>query len=249
MAKTPPPIPFVYPPSVPEKWRKLHRVGWAETVRRRSDFLPVEVLLLWDRYPWEGRQETFEFVNAPGGITPLFRTQLLWATRLTATSPADEEPPALATLARDYLAPRVGDDVACVERVDDAPEELVRQVEPGALSGLLCIRDDRCGEELLRMCRIFLSLVRETRLVDRADPRRSTIEWAITGNHGYVAGHPDGEMLFALSPKPQSVRRTWDISIVGRSSAQSWRAILSTHGFEITSTREVDAADRATNAP
>jgi hypothetical protein len=217
---------FVYPPSVPNKWRRLHqRSAW-------SPIEPIDAPAPVQLYRSHTPPKSLLFVKAPGGITPIAEVVRLDGVRVRGESEANGIIPDLAALA---LAAGWHDELP-VEPLTHDPVVLRRQIGPGDLSGMFDVRNDRSGIEEVRKNMVVLHIARECRFRPHGaeDPRFWSIEWAVTGNINYDRNpHARGSVLLANSAAPMGApRRQWDFCFLQAvDDSDWWRTMLNTQGI------------------
>lgn len=236
-----PELEWLWPPTVPKKWRRFPARKPIVSILRRTEIIPgAEVLLasLSAQHPpfalsvsSEGRPLSVNLLG-PVGLRPTSASER-WLCELKPGVP-------LPRLAELYPGAAEGP----YEPLPDAPAR-DRLVEECELHGLLLARRGEPGRELCEVHRSSEVLVRECRFTPGPgsqvaglapeDPTVWTVEWAVTGHYNYVAGHPGGfSSVFGRSlPPAPGAMRTYELFMHGLSEAdsRSWLSHLASVGL------------------
>lgn len=238
-----PSLEWLWPPTVPKKWRKFPSRKPTLSIVRHADVIPGAEVLLTGLAPQhfafalsvsgEGRPLPVTFLGpiglrAPGGSER-------WICELAPGAP-------LPRLTEVYP----GAAGTPYEPLPDAPKR-DRLLEEGNAHGLLVTRRGgpgrelyevhRSGEDLVRECRFVLGSEGQVAALAPEDPARWTVEWAVNGSYNYVAGHPGSfACVFGRSlPPTPGAPRTYELLLHGLSepAAQGWRERLALKGLTL----------------
>jgi hypothetical protein len=238
-----PELEWLWPPTVPKKWRKFPSREPIVNIVRHTGLVPgAEVLLA----SLSAHQPLFALSVANEG--PPLSVNLLGPLNLGGSSGSERW---LCELKPGAPLPRLaevfpGSVEGAYEPLPDAPkpDRLVAEGEPHGL--LVCRRGEpgrelyevhRFHAELVRECRFTLGQAHQVAALSPEDPTAWTVEWAVNGNYNYLAGHPSGFFCMfgrSLPPAPGAARQ-YELFMHGLSepSVLSWLNRLAQAGLSV----------------
>ncbi len=247
-----PEMEWLWPPTVPKKWRKFSIRRPTVSIVRHSHVIPGAEVLLTGLAPQQfcfalsisGEKQPFLPVTflGPVGLRSSSRSER-WICELRPGSP-------LPRLADVY--PGAVDHP--YEPLPDAPKR-DRLLTESDLYGLLFARRGGPGRELYEVHRSQEALVRECRFtlgapehVSALVPEDSTVwtvEWAVNGSYNYVAGHSGSfSSVFGRSLPPEpGAARTYELMMHGLSEAaiSAWQSRLASVGLAVRVRQSIGA--------
>jgi hypothetical protein len=239
-----PDLEWLWPPTVPKKWRKFSSRRPSLSIVRHANVIPGADVLLTGLAP---QQFCFALSVSGEGHTPLPVT-FLGPIGLKSSGSSERW---ICELRPGAPLPRLADIYPGAvdhpyEPLPDAPKR-DRLLDERDLHGLLFARRGGPGRELYEVHRSLEDLVRECRFVlgpseqvstlVPEDPTVWTVEWAVNGNYNYVPGHPGSfSSVFgrSLPPEPGAVR-TYELMLHGLSeeALARWQSRLATVGLTV----------------
>jgi hypothetical protein len=238
-----PELEWRWPPTVPKKWRKFPCRKPTVSLVRHADIIPGAEVLLTGLAP-----QQFSFALSVSGEGRPLPVTFLGPIALRSSGTSERWS---CELAPGAPLPRLADVYPGsvehpYEPLPDAPKR-DRLLEEGDVHGLLVTRRGGPGRELYDVHLSQAELVRECRFESGPlehvaalvpeDPTVWTVEWAVNGNHNYLAGHLGSfSCVFGRSlPPAPGAPRTYELFLHGLSepSAASWRERLENVGLSV----------------
>jgi hypothetical protein len=238
-----PELEWLWPPTVPKKWRKFPSREPIVSIVRYADIVPgAEVLLasLSAHQPpfalslsGEGERLSVSLLGplglSPSGVSERWRCELRPGA-------------ALPRLAEVFPGAVEGADGPLPEASKGD-----RLLAEGELRGLLVARRGGAGRELSEVHRSQMEWVRECRFtpgperqvaaLSPEDPTVWTVEWAVNGTSHSLAGHPSGlSCMFGRSlPPERGEARAYELFLHGLSeqTARHWQSRLAEVGLKV----------------